>query len=174
MKRQEKTFFVQNLTEELKTAKSVILVNYAGLSVKMQQELKKRLKKADAKMLVVKNTLFRLAGKAAKIPEETLADTVLTGQTALIIAEDDPVSPLQILAKFAQEFEVPKLKIGIVEGIFQDEEKLIKLSKLPGKDTLIAQAVGTIASPLTGLVGTLEANMQKLVFILEQKSKKEQ
>jgi len=168
MKKEEKTFFVQNLAEELKSAKSVILINFAGMGVKTQQELKKRLKGVNARMLVVKNTLLKRAGVQSKLAEETLTDTVLTGQTALILADNDPFAPLQVLGKFALEFEVPQLKVGIIEGNFQDKETLEKISKLPGKDVLLAQTLGAIAAPLYGIVGVLEANMQKLVYILEE------
>ncbi len=168
MKKGQKTFFVENLAEELKSANSVVLINFAGMGVKTQQELKKRLKEVDAKMVVIKNTLFRLAGEKVKLPTETLSDTALAGQTALIITEKDPITPLQVLAKFTKEFEVPQLKVGIVEGYFQNEEELTKLSKLPGKDGLVAQVVGAIASPMYGLIGTLQGNLQKLVFVLNE------
>lgn len=171
MKKTEKTFFVQNLTEELKTAKSVILINFAGMGVKAQQELKKRLKDVNARMVVVKNTLLKRAGEAAKIAKETLEDSVLTGQTALILADDDPIAPLQALGKFALEFEVPHLKVGIIEGVFQATDTLEKISKLPSKEVLSAHAVGILAGPMYGLVGTLQANMQKLVYILNAKIK---
>lgn len=168
MKKSQKTFFVENLAEELKSANSVVLINFAGMGVKTQQELKKRLKEVDAKMVVVKNTLFKLAGEKVKLPKETLSNTALAGQTALIITEKDPISPLQVLAKFTKEFEVPQLKVGIVEGYFQNEEELTKLSKFPGKDGLVAQVVGTIASPMYGLIGTLQGNLHKLVFVLNE------
>ncbi len=168
MKKAEKLFFVANLAEELKSAKSTILINFSGMGVKTQQELKKRLSEVNARMMVVKNTLFKLAGKEAKIPKETLTDSVLAGQTALILADEDPISPLQILAKFTKEFEVPQLKVGIVEGHFQDKEALVVLSKLPGKEALVAQAVGAIGAPIYSLMGTLQGNLQKLVFVLNQ------
>lgn len=171
MKRSEKPFFIQNLTEELKSATSVVLVNYSGLNVKAQQDLKKRLREVGAKMAVVKNTLFKLAGGEAKVPKEVLIDTVLSGPTALIIAEDDPVAPLHVLGKFAQEKGIPQLKVGIVEGIFQDKETLVKLSRLPGKEALATQAVGAIGAPLYGIVGVLQGNLEKLVYILKAKIK---
>lgn len=171
MKKAEKSFFVANLAEELKTAKSAILINFSGMGVKTQQELKKRLSEVGARMVVVKNTLFKLAGKEAKIPKETLSDSILAGQNALIIADNDPIAPLQVLAKFALEFEVPRLKVGIVEGYFQDKNALVALSKLPSKDALVTQTVGAIGAPLTGLIGTLQGNLQKLVFVLNQAKK---
>ncbi|OGM15266.1 50S ribosomal protein L10 [Candidatus Woesebacteria bacterium RBG_19FT_COMBO_42_9] len=171
MKKAEKIFFVSNLTEELKSAKSVILVNYAGLSVKAQQELKKRLTEVGAKMLVVKNTLLKRAGEAAKIEPEVLTDTVLSGQTALILAGEDAIASLSVLGKFAKEFEVPSLKVGIVDGSFQDTDSLIKLSNLPGKDALLGQLLGTLMGTSYGLVGTLNANTQRLLFVLNEKAK---
>ena len=171
MKKAEKIFFVSNLTEELKSAKSVILVNYAGLSVKAQQELKKRLTEVGAKMLVVKNTLLKRAGEAAKIEPEVLTDTVLSGQTALILAGEDAIASLSVLGKFAKEFEVPSLKVGIVDGSFQDTDSLTKLSNLPGKDALLGQLLGTLMGTSYGLVGTLNANTQRLLFVLNEKAK---
>ncbi len=169
MRKQEKSFFVQNLTEELKSAKSIILVDFAGITVKAQQDLKKRLKKVGARMLVVKNTLFKRAGKLAKISKETLADTILSGQTALVISDEDPISPLQTLAKFIREFKTPKLKAGIIEGTFQDKETVTKLSQVPNKKVLAGQVLGAMAKPLYGLIGSLNANRQKLVYILNLK-----
>jgi large subunit ribosomal protein L10 len=171
MKRAEKPLFVQNLAEELKSSTAIVVINYQGLSVKLQQELKKRLKNVEAKMLVVKNTLFRLASNEAKMPEEIISDTVLSGPCAIVITEGDPIAPLQVLAKFASEFEIPQFKVGIVEGQFQDKEKLIALSKLPPKNILFAQLLGTLMGIPYGFVGTLQGNLQKLVYILDQKSK---
>lgn len=173
MKKAEKTFFVQNLIEELKSTKSVILINFAGMTVKAQQELKKRLKAVGARMVVVKNTLFKRAGTEAKIAKEALEDKVLTGQTALILADEDPIAPLQTLGKFALEFEVPHLKVGIIEGVFQATDTLDKISKLPSKDILLAQTVGTVAQPLYGLLQVLQANLQKLVYVLKEASGKQ-
>jgi large subunit ribosomal protein L10 len=172
MKKAEKTFFVENLTEELKSASCVVLLDYTGLSVKMQQDLKKKLALSGAKMLIVKNTLFKLAGKEAKVPEETLSDTVLSGPTAMVISNGDSIAPLQILAKFAKEHEILNFKVGIVDGAFQDKNTLIKLSNLPSKEVLYGQLVGSIAGPMYALTGTLQVNLQKLVSILEQASKK--
>lgn len=170
MKKAEKTLFVDNLTEELKSAKSVVLINYTGLSVKAQQDLKKRLKNVGGRMLVVKNTLLKRAGESAKVDPEILTDTVLSGQTALVIADEEPIAPLQVLGKFAKEFETPKFKVGFVEGSFQDTESLIRLSLLPGRDALLGQLLGVLMGPEYGLVGTLNGNLQKLIYILNEKA----
>lgn len=171
MKKADKKPFVESLTSELKNAKSVVLINYAGLTVKLQQELKKNLKEAKGRMVVVKNTLLKRAAEEAKIDTSALTDTVLSGQTALILADQDPVAPIQALGKFAKEFELPKFKVGIVEGLNQDEAGLMKLSTLPSRDALLGQVLGALMAPQYGLIGTLNGNMQKLIYILSEKAK---
>jgi len=171
MKKAEKPFFVENLKQQLEGATSIVLVDYSGLTVKKQQDLKKRLKDVGANMEIVKNTLFELAGKGAKIDGQTLSDSVLSGPSALILTEADPIAPIQVLGRFAAEFDIPQFKVGVVEGSFQDKQALIKLSVLPSKEILYAQLVGAISSPTYGLVSTLQGNLQKLVWILNSKSK---
>jgi large subunit ribosomal protein L10 len=170
MKKPEKITLVENLTTTLKGAPAVILVDYAGLSVKLQQKLKKELKPTGSKMFVAKNTFFKIAGDNAKFPKEILDMELLKGQTAIVTTGEDVVAPLQILAKFAKENEIPQFKVGVVEGSFQTKENLIKLSKLPAKEVLYAQVVGGIGAPLYGLVGTLQGNIQKLLYILKAKA----
>jgi large subunit ribosomal protein L10 len=174
MKKADKVELVKNLTNELGSATAIVLVDYTGLTVAMQQDLKKKLSVIGARMLVAKNTLFKIAAESAKLDSGVTTDTVLSGQTALIITKEDPIAPLQVVAKFAQEFEIPNLKVGIVDGNFQDTNTLITLSKLPSKDLLSAQVVGAIAAPMYGIVGVLNANMQKLLSILKQASEKSQ
>lgn len=171
MKKAEKIFFVENLTEELKSAKSFVLINFSGLSVKLQQELKLRLQETGARMIVVKNTLLKRAGKEAKIDEKLLADEVLSGQTALIIANDDPVAFIQVLGNFAKDNDVPTFKVGIVEGVFQNRETLAKLATLPGRDVLLGQLLEALITPSHNLVETLKGNIQKLIYVLDQKAK---
>lgn len=166
-----KVTLVENLTEELKSAKSLVLVNYSGLNVKAQQELKKRLKEVDGNMVVVKNTLLKRAGEAAKLSAEIVKDEVLQGQTALVIGRGEPIAPLQVVARFAKEFELPKFKVGVIDGTFQDEASLTKLSTLPGRDVLLGQLLGSLMSSMYGLVGTLQSPMSQLVYTLNSKVK---
>lgn len=166
-----KVTLVEKLTDELKDAKSVVLVNYAGLNVKAQQDLKAKLNASGARMVVVKNTLLKRAGSAANIDKGLLEETILQGQTALVISGDDAVAPIQVLGKFAKENEVPKFKVGVIEGAFQDEAGLSKLSTLPGRDVLLAQVLGSLMAGMYGLVGTLNSPMSQLVYTLDQKAK---
>ena len=152
MKKAEKITLVSSLADSLREAKSVVLVNYTGLNVKTQQELKKRLKEVDGHMVVVKNTLLKRAIELAKIDDKIATDEILSGQTALIVGAKDPIAPIQILGKFAKENELPKFKVGIIDGIFQDEASLTKISTLPGRDALLGQLLGSLLSGMYGLV----------------------
>jgi large subunit ribosomal protein L10 len=166
----EKAATINSLSTELKKAPSAVFVTYAGMGVKAQQDLKKKLKDGGSTMLVAKNTLLKLAAKEAGYPEEVLSDSLLTGQTAVVLSSDDAVSPVQILGKFIAENELPQFKAGVVEGAFYDKDALVKVSKLPSKEVLYAQVVGAVAAPMYAVVGTLQANIQKLLMILKTKA----
>jgi large subunit ribosomal protein L10 len=171
MLKAQKVTLVEDLIKELKDAKSLVLVNYTGLNVKAQQELKKRLEEVGGRMVVVKNTLLKRAIESAKIDNKMATEDILSGQTAIVIAGGDPVAPVQVLGKFAKENELPKFKIGVIDGVLSDEITLTKISSLPSKDVLLSQVLGSLMSSMYGLVGTLNGNMQKLVYILDQKAK---
>ena len=168
--RTNKSDLISGLSPKLKSASSIVFVNFAGLSVGLQQKLKLELKAIGSDMTVVKNTLIKLAGKEAGLKEEVLTDEVLSGQTALIMTEGVAIAPIQVLGKFVKENQVPQFKVGIIEGAFQNKEALLKISTLPTKETLYSQVVGSLMSPMYGLVGTLNGNMQKLVYILKEVS----
>lgn len=171
MLKNQKVTLVENLIGELKNAKSLVLVNYTGLDVKSQQDLKRKLKEVDGRMVVVKNTLLKRAIESAKIDKNIAADEILSGQTAIIIADEDPIAPIQILGKFAKENELPKFKVGVVDGAFQDASSLSQISLLPSRDALLGQVLGALKSVEYGLVGVLNGNLQKLVYILDQKAR---
>lgn len=174
MKRSEKVFLVDNLVQEIKDAKSVTVLDYQGLGTHDLDGMRQAIKEAGGHMVVVKNTLLERAIKAARGTRATrgTGDTLpLTGPTAVVFAQGDEVAPLQEVAKVIAEKEKPKLKFGIFYGEILSSEKITTLSKLPGKNTLIGQLLGNLAGPMYGLVGTLNGNLQSLVFILDQKAK---
>lgn len=171
MLKAEKVTFVDKLVGDIKDAKSLVLVNYTGLNVKGQQDLKHKLDEVDGRMVVVKNTLLKRAIESAKIDSQLLTDDILQGQTAIVIGMGDAVGPIQVLGKFAKDNQLPKFKVGVVDGSFQDAASLNVLSTLPGRDALLGQVLGALMSVEYGLVGVLNGNLQKLVYILDQKAK---
>lgn len=170
MIKSEKVQLVESIASELKEAKGVVLVNFAGMGVKAQQDLKKRLKEAGAKMIVIKNTLLKLAIESAKLDSSLSTEDILSGQTAVIVSNEDAVSPISVIGKFAKEFEIPQMKIGIIEGSIQDKEALTKIASLPGKDALLGQVLGSLMGNLYSLVSTLQNPMSSLVYTLKTKA----
>ncbi len=166
--KQEKKDYVNSLSKKLKDAKSVVFVDYSGMGVKLQQEFKAKLREVGGTMLVAKNTLIRLASDNLNFLEN--AGKILQGQTALVFSGEDAVSSIQVLGKFARENEIPKIKAGVVEGVYQDESGIVKISKLPSKEQLQANVVGAMSSPVYGFVATLQGNLNKLVWILKAKA----
>lgn len=171
MKKVEKSAFVEELTSTLKSAKNVVVVDYTGLGVANQRELKKRLKPAGARFVVIKNTLFKIAAKKADISPEMLTDTVLSGQNGLILSDEDPVTPLTVVTKFAAEFEKPKLKVGMLEGSYVSQEDLTSLSKLGSKSAVVGQLIGTLMAPSYQTVAVLGGKLQELIYVLSAKAR---
>ncbi len=166
MKKQFKSDIISKLSKNFKEAKSISLVDFTGMNIVAQQDLKKRLKDGSGKMIVAKNTLIKRALDEAKIPKELTDKAILSGQTAVIIGSDDPVSPIQTIGKFASENEFLKFKAGILEGLFQNKDSMIAISKLPSKEVLNGQVVAAVAGPMYGLINNLENKMQELFYIL--------
>lgn len=171
MKRSEKPFVIEDLKKRIEDAKSFVAFDYQGLTVKDAEGLRQSIKEAGGTLLVVKNTLLKLALKNSKVEEVEEVEKELQGPTAVVFAEEDEIAPLQKLGKFISGREVPKLKFGIFGSDIYGADKLLALSRLPGKNVLFSRLVGAIAGPQYGLVGVLQGNLQKLVYILDVKSK---
>ncbi len=161
--RTEKEQSVSNLKEKFERTESVVLTDYHGISVAQMQELKNELKPINAEFTVAKNTLLGRASKEAKkeLPEENLK-----GPTAILLSFDDPIEPIKKLAEFIKKYELPKIKSGLFEGKLLTRDGVIELSKIPGKNELYAKVVGSLNSPISGLVNVLGGNMRGLVYVL--------
>ena len=98
-------------------------------------------------------------------------DQVLENPTAALFIKGDPMESLKKLAKAMKNFGLPKVKVGVIDGNALDEETIVKLSQLPSKEVLIAQLAGMLNSPIARFTFVLNANLQKLVVILNEVSK---
>jgi large subunit ribosomal protein L10 len=143
----EKVEQVQVISDLLDRASSVLLTDYRGLSVAEKAELTRRLRAVDAEYHVVKNTLFRRAyGQRGEDP-----GAMLEGPTAVAFALTDPVAPAKVLTDFIREKRKASVKGAVVDGKVFSAEGVTELSKLPPKEQLLAQVVGTIQSPLSSM-----------------------
>ncbi|WP_177436365.1 50S ribosomal protein L10 [uncultured Ruminococcus sp.] len=143
------------LEELLKNSVSFVLVDYKGISVEDDTKLRKELREAGVHYVVEKNSLLRFAFKNMGIDA---FNEVLHGTTAVALSNDDQTAPARILGKFAEEHEEYfNLKAGYVEGVAYDAAGVAKLSKIPSKETLLAQLVGSLQGPIQKLAATLQA-----------------
>ena len=139
----EKQAQVAALTEKLKAAKSVVLVDYKGINVADDTKLRSDLRAENVEYSVVKNTLLTLACKQAGLDELT---AVLNGTTAVAIA-DDEVAPARVIQKYASKNkEFFNMKMGYVGGNYMNVDQLKALAALPSRDALIAQVAGSLNS----------------------------
>ncbi len=150
---------VEELSELLKSSVAGVLVDYSGISVEDDTKLRKELREAGVKYSVEKNTLLRFAMNNTGY--EGLTD-VLNGTTALAVSENDETAAARILGKYAETHENFKLKAGFVGNEVYDANGVMALSKIPSKEVLLAQLVGSLQGPIQKLAATLDALATKL------------
>jgi large subunit ribosomal protein L10 len=168
MNREQKAAAIEEVAGQIQEAEAVFAVDYRGISVPQAAELRTRLTEAGARFRVVKNTLTQRAADQAGA--ESLKE-FLVGPTAFtfVIAEEGDVAlAAKALATFRRETDLLTFKGGVMNGDPLSAEQLEALSRLPARDVLHGQLVGMIASPITGLVRTLNALISGLAIQLQQ------
>ncbi len=157
---QSKQQKVAELTEKLKSAKSGVLVDYKGITVAEDTKLRRELREAGVTYMVEKNTILRFA--LNNLGLEGL-DGVLEGTTAIAFSENDETAPARILGKFAEDCKDDKfkLKAGFIDKEIYDEKGVVALSKIPSKEVLLAQLVGSLQGPMQKLAAIVKAVADK-------------
>lgn len=151
---EEKKQVVSALAEQMKNAVSGVLVDYCGLSVEQDTQLRNKLREAGVEYKVVKNTLTRFAAKEVGFDE---LDPILNGPTSLAISMTDEVTPAKVLADFAKENEQLEIKAGFLDGKVISLEEVKQLAATPNRDTLLAKLLGSLNAPVSNLARTLQA-----------------
>lgn len=162
---EQKKKIVSELVEEMKTAKGVVLSDFQGLLTRDIQELRASLRQENISHRVVKITLLKRVLRQAGID---IRDFNFQVPMAVSISAHDEVAAARILQNFAQAHENLKILAGVLDRRFIGALEVKKLAALPGKQELLGQVVGAIASPLRGLVGVLSGNMRQLVSVLSK------
>ncbi len=155
---EQKQQVVADLAEKIKNSVSGVLVNYQGITVEDDTAMRKALREAGVKYMVVKNTL---TGRACDMVGYSEMKQYLNGMTAIAISENDAVAPAKVLKKFAEKVESFKILAGYLDGAVIDEKTVTALADIPSKETLIAKFLGSIQSPLYGLAYALQAIADK-------------
>lgn len=158
---------VAQLVEKMDKSNALVFTDYKGITHVQLESLKKELKKMDSTIVIAKNSLIKISlGKSKKFADFKDNEN-LNLPTATLFVQGDYVGPLKQLQKSSKEFGLPKIKFGILEGQALDEAQVLKIASLPGRETLLAQLVGTLNSPIQGLVVTLNGTIQKFVLTLD-------
>jgi large subunit ribosomal protein L10 len=166
MKREQKEQVVDELTQRLKAADTLLVADYRGLTMPQIDELRTRLLASGARFTVVKNTLTRRAAEAAGA-DALLA--LLDGPSAIAFleADGDMVAAAKALADSARETRVLEIRGGIMQGRAVTAAEVESLATLPPEEVLRGQVLGAIVAPLTALAGLLSAPLQNLVGLID-------
>lgn len=160
----EKQEIVAQLTEKLQSAGGVF-VDYSGITVVEDTEMRRAMRNAGVDYAVVKNTLTRFAAK--NVGFDAL-NPILNGTTALAVSKDDPVAAAKLICEYADKPNSKiKIKAGFVNGKIISPEEVKNLAKLPPKEILVAQVLGTMMAPVSGFVNVLNANIRGLAVALK-------
>lgn len=152
--RQIKELKVKEIAEKMGNAKSLVLVDYQGISVEEDTELRKNLREANVEYRVYKNSLVKRATKEVGIDG---LDDYLAGPVSIAFGYEDETTAARLLAEFAKKAKKLEIKGGYIEGEVYDSELMDKLSKIPSKEELISKFLGSITSPLSKLVYVLDS-----------------
>lgn len=165
MNREQKTAVVQELAEQIRSAEAIIAVDYRGISVAEVAALRTKLRDAEARFRVVKNSLTERASDEAGAE---MLRPMLQGPTALTFISGDATLAAKALNDAARALGTLEFKGGVMNGATLSADEIRSLARLPSRDVMYAQLVGTIASPLSGLVRTLNALISGLAIQLQQ------
>lgn len=149
---------VDEISASINGAQGVVLVDYRGLTVEQDTQLRKQLREAGVVYKVYKNTLVKRAIAGTEF--ESMSE-FLEGPTAIAISKDDATAPARILANFAKTAEALELKCGVVEGTFYDAKGIAVIASIPSRDELISKFLGSIQSPIANFARVLKQIAEK-------------
>jgi large subunit ribosomal protein L10 len=164
--RTEKTYISAEYVKWLTQSPFFVVVDYKGLSVGQFNELRKRLSKFGAELHVVKNTLFRVAARNAKLPD---IGGSLAGQLAVVIGKKDLAGAAKVLKTYQAEFEKPKLQFGYLGNQALSAEELRSIADLPPLEVLQAKLLGVLNAPAQKLASVISAPGVQVARVLQAK-----
>jgi len=149
---------VAEISELLDGAKSAVLVDYRGLTVEQDTNLRKQLREAGVVYKVYKNTMIR---RAAEGTDFAALDPDLEGPTALAVSKEDATTPARLLAEFAKKADKLEIKAGIIEGTYYDTKGMQVIATIPSRDVLLGRLFGSMQSPVTNFARVLNQIAEK-------------
>ncbi len=165
MNREQKTAVVEEIAGQLEAAQAIFAVDYRGLSVAAAAELRGKLRDADTRFRIVKNSLTE---RAADRAGADALKPLLEGPTALALVHGDAALAAKALNETARRLGILEFKGGLMDGTTLSADDVRSIARLPAREALHAQLVGTIAAPITGLARGLNALIAGLAIQLQQ------
>jgi len=160
----EKQEQVKILAEKLGGSVAGVLVDYKGTDVATDTEMRRKMREAGVEYAVIKNTMLRFATDGTDLAE---LQPFLEGPTAIAIHTDDPVASAKVIAEYVGKDKPMQIKTGFVDGKVLSVDEIMALAKLPAKEVLVAQVLGTMIAPISGLANVLNANIRGLAVALQ-------
>ena len=149
---------VQEISETIKGAQSVVVVDYRGLTVAEDTQLRKQLREAGVSYKVYKNTLVSRAIEGTEF--ESLKDS-LEGPNAFAVSTEDATAPARVFAEFAKKAPKLEIKAGVVEGTFYDADGMKVIANVPSREVLLSKLLGSLQSPIANLARVLNQIAEK-------------
>ncbi len=149
---------VAEISELLNGAASAVAVDYRGLTVAQDTELRKQLREAGVTYKVYKNTLIR---RAAEGTDFAALDPHLEGPTAIAVSKEDATAPARILAEFAKKADKLEIKAGVVEGTYYDAKGMQTIATIPSREILLGRLLGSMQSPIANFARVLNQIAEK-------------
>lgn len=149
---------VEEISAKIKDAQSVVLVDYRGLTVEQDTELRKQLREAGVVYKVYKNTMINFAVKGTEFEE---LSKHLEGPTAIAISKEDATAPARILFNFSKNAPKLELKAGVVDGTYYDEKGIQVIATIPSREELLSKLLGSIQSPITNFARVIKQIAEK-------------
>lgn len=149
---------VEEISASIKDAQSVVLVDYRGLTVEQDTQLRKNLREAGVTYKVYKNTMMNFAFKGTDF--EGLSQ-YLEGPSAVAISTEDATAPARVLAQFAKTADKLEIKAGVVEGTVYDAKGIAAIASIPSREVLISRLLGSMQSPITNFARVMKQLAEK-------------
>ena len=149
---------VQEISERIQGAQSIVLVDHRGLTVEQDTQLRRELREAGVSYKVYKNTMMNFAFKGTEF--EGLSQ-YLEGPSAMAVSATDATAPARILAKFAKTADKLEIKAGVVEGTVYDAAGIAVIANIPSREELISKLLGSLQSPITNFARVMNQLAEK-------------
>ncbi len=149
---------VDEISANIKDAQSVVLVDYRGLTVEQDTQLRKKLREAGILYKVYKNTYMNFAFKGTEF--ESLSP-YLEGPSAVAISTEDATAPARLLSEFAKTADKLEIKAGVVEGTMYDAKGMTVIASIPSREVLLSKLLGSLQSPITNFARVMNQLAEK-------------